>query len=197
LIDSDVKRNLKKEKSKKDLLNYRPEVNRISDAILAIIDELRQPAHFSIYHDCYTSHNHYFRKVDFHREARRLEKRKFIALTKTEKGWIVRLLKKGRNRAKRLQAEKIELHKPRKWDGKWRLFIFDIPEENKLGRDHLRKKLKDLGLYNIQRSVFAYPYDCRNELEFISEAYGLNKYTTYARVDYIDAGEQLKYHFGL
>ena len=81
------------------------------------------------------------------------------------------------------------------WDGKWRLFIFDIPEENRSKRDQIRKKLKSLGLYNIQRSVFAYPHDCREELKLISDYFKVTKYATYAETSFIDIGDQLRDHF--
>lgn len=136
-----------------------------------------------------------FRKSDFSREVKRLQKKGYVALTKTEKGWLVKILKKGRRRYKEIQMENLQLPLPEEWDGKWRLFIFDIPEELRDKRDYLRRKLKGLGLYNIQRSVFAYPYDCRTELEFVSNYYNLAKYTTYAEVSYTDIDKELKKHF--
>lgn len=136
-----------------------------------------------------------FRKRDFNREAIRLKKKGYIALTKTPEGWIVKLLKKGKKRLKNAKLETMKLPKERKWDKKWRLFIFDIPEKSRISRDLLRMKLKELGMCNIQRSVFAYPYDCRGELVFISDYYGVTKYCTYAEVGYSDIDKELRKHF--
>ncbi|MBI4050405.1 MAG: hypothetical protein HY396_00295 [Candidatus Doudnabacteria bacterium] len=136
-----------------------------------------------------------FRKSDFNREAKRLQKKGYVALTKTEKGWLVKILKKGRQRYKEIELANLRLPRNRRWDGKWRLFIFDIPEEIRSRRDSLRQKLKSLGIYNIQRSVFAYPFDCRKELEFIAGYYNVQKFTTYAEADYIDIDRELKKHF--
>jgi DNA-binding transcriptional regulator PaaX len=138
-----------------------------------------------------------FRKSDFNREAKRLQKKGYVALTKTEKGWLVKILKKGRQRYEEIEMANLRLSKSQKWDGKWRLFIFDIPEELRYQRDYLRRKLKELGLYNIQRSVFAYPYDCRNELDFVGDYYNIGKYATYAEVNNIDIDKELKKHFKL
>jgi DNA-binding transcriptional regulator PaaX len=135
-----------------------------------------------------------FRKRDFNREIKRLEKRGFIALTKTPKGYLVKILEKGRRGYQKTQLRDLKLLRE-KWDGKWRLFIFDIPEDQKADRDYLRKKLKNLGMYNIQRSVFAYPYDCRKELSFVADYYKVEKYTTYAEVSRIDIDKELKHHF--
>src|SRR3989344_461179 len=115
---------------------------------------------------------HYaFKKSSFNRELRRLEKRGYVSLVKKENGWIVKLKKKGLHWWRKVKIDDLRLPKMNKWDGKWRLFIFDIPEKQKSMRDLLSRKLKDLGMFHIQRSVFAYPFDCREELEFITEHY--------------------------
>ena len=108
---------------------------------------------------------------------------------------MVRLLKKGKKRATREQLAELKLPHPQVWDKKWRLLIFDIPEKSRVARDVLRCKLKDLGMYNFQRSVFAYPYDCREELEFVTDCYRLSDLTTYAEVGYIDIDRELRSYF--
>lgn len=140
---------------------------------------------------------HYFRKYDFNREVTRLRKRGYVALTKTEQGWLVKLLPKGRTRAKQIAIENIKLPKSKTWDGKWRLFSFDIPEEYRGARNMLRRKIKSLGCYNIQRSLFAYPYDCREELTQIAKYYKVDQYTIFAEVVNMDLHKELKKHFNL
>ena len=53
------------------------------------------------------------------------------------------------------------------WDKKWRIVIFDIPEELHKNRNQLRTKLKNLGFYMLQKSVFVIPYPCEKELGYI------------------------------
>lgn len=134
------------------------------------------------------------RKNDFNREVKRLEKRGFIALTKTPDGFLIKILNKGRRRHRQIQIQNLKLPVG-KWDGRWRLFVFDIPEEFRAERDYLRKKLKELGLYNIQRSVYVYPYDCRKELNFLAGYYRVEKFATYAETNFIDIDKELKRHF--
>ncbi len=50
------------------------------------------------------------------------------------------------------------------WDGKWRVVMFDIPQEFNRTRDRLRSRLKVLGFQMIQKSVFVLPYPCQEEL---------------------------------
>lgn len=132
---------------------------------------------------------------NFKHEIKRLEKKGYVALTKTPEGFAVKLLKKARKRLNGILLEDLVLPKGGKRDGKWRMFIFDIPEKHRSARDTLRRKLKDLGMYNIQRSVFAYPYDCRKELEFIADYYRIAEYATYVETAFIDIDKELRKHF--
>ncbi len=138
-----------------------------------------------------------FRKSDFKREIKRLERRGFVALTKTKNGLKIKLLKKGLQRQHQALFNNLRLKVSDEWDKKWRLLIFDIPEKQKNQRNLLRMRLKQLGMYNIQRSVFVYPYDCRDELYFVAEHYEVDEYTTYAEVVNIDIEKELLAHFDL
>lgn len=40
------------------------------------------------------------------------------------------------------------------WDGKWRIVIFDIPEQKRLIRDLFRRNLKKWGFKHLQKSVW-------------------------------------------
>lgn len=43
------------------------------------------------------------------------------------------------------------------WDEKWRVVSFDIPEKNRKLRDKIRYSLRQLGLKNLQRSLWISP----------------------------------------
>src|SRR3989344_3175473 len=143
----------------------------------------------------YSSSEVSIKKDDFEHAVKRLQKKNYIALTKTPDRWIVRLLKKGIKRRSKAQLDDLKLEQRANWDKKWRLFIFDIPEKYRYERDFVRKKLKTLGLYNIQRSVFAYHFDCRKELNLVAELLNIEPYTTYAEVSYFDIDKELRRYF--
>ena len=63
-----------------------------------------------------------------------------------------------------------------KWDKKWRIVIFDIPQEMHGERGKFRRKLKSLGLVMLQRSVFIFPYSCEEEIGDIASNLGVNEY---------------------
>ncbi len=83
------------------------------------------------------------------------------------------------------------------WDGKWRIVIFDIPEKIRRGRNAIRWKLKLLGFYELQKSTFVFPYECRDEIEFLIEYFGLKKYVRYGILEEIDNDIHLREIFGV
>lgn len=101
----------------------------------------------------------------------------------------------GRQRAKKLNINYLSITIPKKWDRKWRIVLFDIPETKRTARNNLILKLKELGFTQLQRSVWVHPFHCRQEVETISITYGLAKYITYLETDHIDSQDKLKKRF--
>ena len=83
------------------------------------------------------------------------------------------------------------------WDGKWRTVIFDIPEKLKSARNALRDKLKEVGFHELQKSVFVFPYECKDEIDFIIEFFNLRQYVRYGIFDFIDNDLHLRKTFNL
>jgi DNA-binding transcriptional regulator PaaX len=104
---------------------------------------------------------------------------------------------KGKNRALLFDIDKIKIKKQEKWDGLWRMVIFDIPENQKMSRDALVGKLKELGFYSLQKSVFLHPYNCQDEIDFIIEIFKLRKYVRFLIVKRTDVDTHLKKIFKL
>ena len=63
-----------------------------------------------------------------------------------------------------------------KWDKKWRIVIFDIPQDLHKYRVKFRKKIKSLGLEMLQKSVFVFPYPCEEEIGDIAGDLGVSDY---------------------
>jgi CRISPR-associated endonuclease Cas2 len=98
---------------------------------------------------------------------------------------------KGKIKTLSFQFEKIRLER-KNWDGKWRLVVFDIPEKLKRARDALREKLKELGFYEFQKSVFVFPYESEDEIDFIIEFFELRQYVRTILAEKIDNELHLK-----
>lgn len=104
------------------------------------------------------------------RVIKRLKSQKLI---KTTNGKYV-LTYKGRQKYFFYKLKSFKLAKPKKWDGKWRILIFDIPEEQRFLRDAFRQTLREWNFYKLQKSVFVTPFPCEKEIENICTESGFN-----------------------
>ncbi len=86
-------------------------------------------------------------------------------LKKVSTGYV--LTTKGKQWALDLKFRRLRLSNNKKWDKKWRIVVFDIPEQFKQARHILRSKLKALGFTMVQRSVFICPFTCESEIAFL------------------------------
>lgn len=103
-----------------------------------------------------------------------LKKRGLVEfIRENNKEILIKITKEGRKYLKKFDIDKLALNKPIKWDGKWRLVIFDIPEKHRKGRDALRKKLKDMNFFRFQDSVWITPYFCDDEIRFLKEVFNI------------------------
>lgn len=127
-----------------------------------------------------------------------LAKQKFVKVKEHEDGKVtVTITKRGLVRALTYRLDDMQLVRPKKWDNKWRVVIFDIPEKYKKARDIFRIRLRQLGLYQLQESVYVSPYKCFNEVEFLRELYGIAFTVRYLLVEKMEDDSFLKQHFGL
>ena len=110
---------------------------------------------------------------------------------------IVKITTKGKTRLRAFSIDLIEIKKPKKWDGKWRLAMFDIPMRFTKGREALRYHLKDLNFFQFQKSAWIYPYPCEDEIIFIADFFGVGKYVEILTVEDILREERIKKHFHL
>lgn len=103
----------------------------------------------------------------------------------------------GKKKALSYQLEEMTIRKPKIWDKKWRLVIFDVPEKRKRIREALRAKLKELEFYELQKSVFVHPFDCKDEIDFIIEIFEARSFVRFAVIESIDNELHLKKIFNL
>ncbi len=116
---------------------------------------------------------------------------------KGSNGFIaVKLTEKGKLRALNVQLKSLK-NKKVKWDGKWRMVSFDVPEKLKKGRDNLRYKLKGIGFCELQKSVLVFPYDCEKEMSLLIKLFDLKKYVRFGVLESIDNELDLKKTFKL
>ena len=127
---------------------------------------------------------------------KKLYRSKMINWRENNDGTVTIVLSKnGKNRALQYNLDNMKIKKPVKWDGLWRVVIFDVPERLRQGRNALVEKLKKLGFFTLQKSVFIYPYECKNEIDYIVEIFNLGRYVNFMIVKEIDINSELKNKF--
>ncbi len=129
---------------------------------------------------------------ELRRQIANLYRSKLVRKEKNKDGsYRLILTDKGKLRILAYNFEAIR-QKKEDWDNKWRLVIFDIPERIRSSRNILRDRLKRVGFYELQKSVFIFPYECQEEIEYIIEFYDLRKYVRFATIESIDNEVHLK-----
>ena len=118
-------------------------------------------------------------------------------LIEYQKGGFLCLTKKGENKLQELEKRNYKLMKPKKWDGKWRVLIFDIKEERKVLRDKVRATLVAVGFVHLQDSVWVYPYDCEDLITLMKVDFEVGNDLLYLIVEKIENDFTLKKTFGL
>ncbi|MDO8492291.1 MAG: hypothetical protein Q7S34_01460 [bacterium] len=113
------------------------------------------------------------------------------------KNKLLHLTPKGESTLRRFELREFKLKKPRHWDGKWRVLIFDIPEKRRRLRDRIRETLVMIGFVRLQDSVWAYPYDCEDAITLLKADFGIGKSILYMIVEMLEGDSFLKKHFDL
>ena len=130
--------------------------------------------------------------------VKRLEQKGLVRFEKDSSGWKIHLSDKGKAQGDTFDAmERIRIKKPARWDGRWRIVIFDIWERRRGTRDKLRILLRKAGFYKVQDSVWAHPYDCAELIVFVRTQMRLGQSILYVVADGIENDEKIKKHFNL
>lgn len=130
--------------------------------------------------------------------VQRLVTKGFLKLETNSQGIkVARLTEKGERKLKAYELKEISITKPKKWDGKYRVIIFDIKEWKRGTRDSLRQWFEELGLIKLQNSVWVYPYDCREIITLLKANHKIGKEVLYMEVNSIENDQWLKKAFNL
>jgi len=137
-------------------------------------------------------------KIQLRRSIKSLYQSKLIKEKENPDGTITLILtKEGKQKALTYNLDEMKIEKPIKWDGKWRIVLFDIPERTRKIRDAFRYHLKQLGFFEFQKSVFVHPYDCKDEIEYLIEFYDARKFVRFIMAESLDNELHLKTYFRL
>lgn len=90
-------------------------------------------------------------------------------------------------------------YKPQKqkWDRKWRVIFFDVPEKKRHHRDYLRSILKTVGFKEFQKSTWIYPYPVPKFIKDMLFEDNIKQYTRLITTYDIEYDKDLKRIFDL
>jgi len=117
----------------------------------------------------------------------RLKTAGLIEVYEEGKEKFVTLTDQGRRKIGRYLFEDKPPPIPKVWDGKWRLVIFDIPEDRKQIRDIVRQLLNRVGFYQLQKSVYVYPHECIGIIRFLEQTYQIDQYIQFAVAERLES----------
>ncbi|MBI2482074.1 MAG: hypothetical protein HYV76_00695 [Candidatus Vogelbacteria bacterium] len=145
-----------------------------------------------------------------HRKWQKIEKRKLYRLIRefhherlvdwreyNDGSISITLSQAGKKLAQKFDFDNMTLPQSGRWDRKWRVVMYDIPQPKQATRDALRSKLKELGFKEFQKSVFIYPYSCCDEINFIIEFFDIRPYVTFGELVNPTNEASLKMSFGV
>jgi len=138
-------------------------------------------------------------KAKAKRVLKNLEKKKIISLGQEGEEVIVKVLDNYNVELIKYSIKQLlELKKRKKsWDKRWFLVAFDVPEKEKNKRNYLRNFLRQIGFYQYQKSLYAYPYECEKEIELIKKIVEGGKYINYIIAERLEKEPELKIFFKL
>lgn len=170
----------------------------LSKAMLASLWKLKESGRDNLYNHKYIKYLCLKKKKTTYRTCiSRLLKN---GLVEKQYNNIISLTEKGKEPASRcfVEAETaLFRHSFEKWDGGWRIILFDIPEIKRKHRDYLRKILKRIGFYELQHSVWIYPYPVPPFLKEIILNNDLKEYVTFIATSNIQNDFRILKNFGL
>jgi DNA-binding transcriptional regulator PaaX len=136
-------------------------------------------------------------KREFSRTLKRLENNKLVSVSNKNGQMTVGLRAIGRQKAIEYELDGMVIPTPKKWDKKWRVVIFDIPEKKRSARYYLKDKLDNLGFIQLQKSTYIYPFSCEDQIRCICSVYGVSKYVKFIVADQIDGQDHLESIYNL
>lgn len=124
-----------------------------------------------------------FGTLDEREKARELRR---IVYKMKETGLLVgdyehglQLTDKARKRLERINIQDLRAPHVGRWDGRWRIIMYDLPAEHSKGRHELVACLRCYGCFQLQKSAWITPFPCRPDIEAISSYYGVDRFVTY------------------
>jgi len=125
-----------------------------------------------------------------------MHQQKLVEIVENNEGHIVKISENGKKRLLKFNLDEMEL-KDQKWDGKWRIIIYDILTGKKEEASLFRKTLKRLKFLKLQRSVYLTPFKCYDEIEYLRQVCSINTEALILTVSGLENEKAYREYFGI
>lgn len=119
-----------------------------------------------------------------------LKSKGYIKLIPQSDDFLMKVTQKGRKFEKRMRFAGLKVNIPNKWDGEWWVVVADIPTPYKSRADMFREKLKEMKFFGLQRTVWLYPFDPREAIDFASAYLNIDRFVTVMHVKKLDPDDE-------
>ena len=126
-----------------------------------------------------------------------LQKRGMIRIYEKGSKSVVEITEAGERQILAYNLDEMKLARPKKWDKLWRIIVFDIPEKKKRLRMEINFRLQQIGLRPFQKSTFITQVECRKEIDFLGNYFGVRQYMKYILAKEVDDEYRLRNLFNI
>src|SRR3989344_6132325 len=127
---------------------------------------------------------------------KRMQNSKYVEIV-TQRGVpVVKITDKGKEKLLKYDLQNLQLDQS-KWDGRWRLIIYDVGKDKKRQVDTFRRTLNNLKVLRLQRSVYLTPFKCEDEIEYLKQVFDLDEEVQVLLIRSLDNESTYKKYFGL
>lgn len=126
-----------------------------------------------------------------------LKSKGYIELVPGKDDFLMKITRKGRKKIQKMKFADLRVMQKSSWNKHWWIVIADVPKDYRHREDRFREKLKEMKFYPLQRTVWIYPFDPRDEIDFVSAYYQIERFVTTMEVLWMDPADEkvLKAYF--
>ena len=115
-----------------------------------------------------------YQKRQFTTTFHRLRRNNLLKIERQGHEVAISLTPKGKEVAGYMEIEKLKIQRSKRWDGLWRVVVFDIAELRRFERNAFRGMLREIGFVHFQKSVWVQPFPCKREVDILRNFFGLS-----------------------
>ena len=103
---------------------------------------------------------------------------------------FARITELGKKRLREQQQRLLQASK--RWDRKWRIVTFDIPERYRHVRDQVRYELREAGFVQLHKSVWITPHPCEEFIALLKADQHIGKNLLYIVAEHVEYSDRLE-----